>query len=435
MYFLKEKINSKLLEAIITLSNGKEITVYKLIEMYNDRWITVHPPKVDKSDKGVPVQIDEQGTIQKGLGGKHTGKKISQIRKTSKQEPTKEPQKETAPASENPYDTEEKRKKIKDDYQKALNVWYAITDKIKAERFELLKDNPRFLELEDKYLKGDNEAYTEYKKMIDDATSQIKEKYKEELTKIEQELKPLIKKKEEVARYELEEKRRIDREIEEKAKTEAADSRKKAIQKAKDNYYPKSISGVTRGKDMTFEEADNGKVNPNNVDWSKRTKDYNKGYSLNCQSCVVCFEMRRRGYDVQTLPYDEKNALGELAHWYYAAWLDPETGEVGKPTKISSSNAQNLLSRLDKEIEEGKRYIFRGIYKGGRDGHVVSMYKEKGEIIYYDPQTNTTYKGELLKQHLQLNFKMKGEMCPQVLRVDNLAFNPRYSDKIVKKNT
>ena len=36
MYFLKENINSKLLKAIITLSNGKEVTVSSLISMYND---------------------------------------------------------------------------------------------------------------------------------------------------------------------------------------------------------------------------------------------------------------------------------------------------------------------------------------------------------------------------------------------------------------
>ena len=43
------------------------------------RWITVKPNGPD--NKGAPVQIDDQGRVVKGMGGKFNGEKISEVRK------------------------------------------------------------------------------------------------------------------------------------------------------------------------------------------------------------------------------------------------------------------------------------------------------------------------------------------------------------------
>lgn len=45
----------------------------------DNRWITVKPNGPD--NKGAPVQIDDQGRVVKGMGGKFNGEKISEVRK------------------------------------------------------------------------------------------------------------------------------------------------------------------------------------------------------------------------------------------------------------------------------------------------------------------------------------------------------------------
>lgn len=50
----------------------------RLLAMDN-RWITVKPNGAE--NKGTPVEIDDSGRITKGMGGKHKGEKINEIRK------------------------------------------------------------------------------------------------------------------------------------------------------------------------------------------------------------------------------------------------------------------------------------------------------------------------------------------------------------------
>lgn len=65
--------------------------------------------------------------------------------------------------------------------------------------------------------------------------------------------------------------------------------------------FPKKLAGVKRKDMMTFEEADGTKPNP------KINEDYS--YMINCQTCVVAYEARRRGYDVDA----KGNFLGSLS--------------------------------------------------------------------------------------------------------------------------
>ena len=418
MYFLKEKINSKLLKAIITLSNGKEITVSKLIELYNDRWITVHPPKGDKSDKGVPVQIDEEGTIQKGLGGKHTGKKISQIRKTSKQEPskepTKEPKKETSPASENPYDTEEKRKKIEQDYKSMVAKSRDLDYEEEKYKDKLLDENARYKQLRSKrFAEG----------LSDDEMKELLTIKREAEEKAEREYD---KRKDQMA-WEV---AKVEEEYHKALEYEEKEKKSKAKEIARENYHPKSIAGVAKGKDMSFAEADNGHVNPN---YKKPNEEgYESGYAQNCQACVVCLEMRRRGYNVKTKKYVYGGFFTELGRHCSSAWLDKETGDIAVTTKLKAKNVKDLYSQLDNTMKEGERYNLEFWWKGSESGHIVSMYKENGKVVWYDPQTNITYKDEALLEKLgTVSIRRQVE----ILRIDDKSFNPYYIDKIVEKNS
>jgi phosphoenolpyruvate synthase/pyruvate phosphate dikinase len=211
-------------------------------------------------------------------------------------------------------------------------------------------------------------------------------------------------------------------------KREKQEKKSKAKQIARENYNPKFIAGVSKGKDMSFAEADNGHVNPN---YKKPNEEgYESGYAKNCQSCVVCLEMRRRGYNVKTKKY-VGGVLSELGRHCSSAWLDNETGEIAVTTKLKAKNVKDLYSQLDNTMKEGGRYNLEFWWKGSDSGHIISMYKENGKIVWYDPQTNITYKEEALLEKLgTVSIRRQVE----ILRVDDKSFNPYYIDKIVEKS-
>lgn len=51
-------------------------------QLNDSSWITVHPN--GQGTKGVPVRISENGTIEAGMGGKHNGKKLGELKETRK---------------------------------------------------------------------------------------------------------------------------------------------------------------------------------------------------------------------------------------------------------------------------------------------------------------------------------------------------------------
>ena len=69
----------------------------------------------------------------------------------------------------------------------------------------------------------------------------------------------------------------------------------------------------SRGKAMAFKPANERKGNPN---YSKC-----EAYKNNCQSCVLANELRRRGFDVEALPFGSQASL-KLARHTELAFLD-----------------------------------------------------------------------------------------------------------------
>lgn len=87
--------------------------------------------------------------------------------------------------------------------------------------------------------------------------------------------------------------------------------------KFNDDYYPADIAGVKRGPEMIFENADSYNVNPN---YGKA-----RGYSINCQSCVVVFEARLKGYDVQVVANTKGSTCEALSYRTILARIEPKT--------------------------------------------------------------------------------------------------------------
>lgn len=200
---------------------------------------------------------------------------------------------------------------------------------------------------------------------------------------------------------------------------------------------PDVISGVKRGEPMDRTAANEGHVNP----------DYGKvpGSTINCQSCVVAFEARLRGYDVTAKPNHKNPDAKHLSGRTYDAWIDPATGKppemlrnVGVSTK-SKWTWKDTKNWLEENVESGNRYTFQHMWKGrSRSGHIISVDRDSsGNLRLYDPQTSKTYTGADADAYIKRtkgSSSVYGFKLPDLglTRVDNMRINPQYANGIME---
>lgn len=360
------------------------------------------------------------------------------------------------------YGKEDIRKRVKELNDEQLDNRRIVLNRHKVDVESKIKDklydDEKYISLKNEYNKlrsekeamGYNLSEEEYKKKValerkmSDLNSEIDSMIRKNIAEQSSETREIDKElsiinEERTERYEKrkkEEKERFEKEREEKAQ--------KGRQIAKDNYYPKTIAGVARGKEMSVEEADSGNPNP-------RFNSGESGYGINCQSCVVCYEARLRGYDVTTKPNKRGSKLAVLARGTNKAWIDPETGlepEYITPD-TSVKNSAKYYKFLEDTIEKGKRYNLGFAWKGRRrTGHIVSIIRGNDGLEIYDPQSGKKYVGDELKNYLgRISYRttiksvvagqawgpIKEVSSVELLRVDNLAFNPEFMNDIMEK--
>lgn len=207
--------------------------------------------------------------------------------------------------------------------------------------------------------------------------------------------------------------------------------------------FVETIAGVVRGKPMTHAQADTGRVNPHYGEKSV--------YGINCQSCVATYEARLRGYDVEVVPNDaahpacEQLAKNTLLIWknkdgsdadfffgsnvwtYKGAWV----GEI--PT------AKRFEKKMLESLDENGRYTLQFKWKGFNAGHIVSLGKDSGQLVIYDPQSNKMMRGDKVSEYLerlQYRRQFKGNEYynwPGVIRVDDKEINFDMANKIMIK--
>ena len=161
-------------------------------------------------------------------------------------------------------------------------------------------------------------------------------------------------------------------------------------------------------------------VNPN----------YSKGgeWHVNCQRCVVAYELIQRGYDVTAKPRDENDPINSsgVAAWKINSstgyWRDDPEFEFGKTRGKFKKTIEDAFAKWG----DGARAIVRvgWMKKHGGGGHVFNAVRKGNEIIYIDPQTN---KRRNLEETLKRCTTAKNELW--VMRVDNreLSDNVKYA--------
>ena len=208
-------------------------------------------------------------------------------------------------------------------------------------------------------------------------------------------------------------------------------------------YKPESVVGVPKGPDMNFEDADGKKSNPNYRHiWDK---DYKEGYRVNCQTCVIAYEMRRRGYNVEALPRAKGANLNlfqdAVARWGSGvdddgsakAWIRPD-GTHPIPKEMTGATVQEQYDWLANNMEDNARYTFCFCWRGG-GAHIIHAYKENGKAILYDPQsgeqTTERDKVEHYLGRLYGNGNGRYKPKPRLTRVDDCAPDMFYVNRIL----
>lgn len=203
--------------------------------------------------------------------------------------------------------------------------------------------------------------------------------------------------------------------------------------KARRGKHADVLAGALREKAMTFEEADGGMVNPR----------VNEGvaYWTNCQTCVVAFEARLRGYRVVAKGYDGGTVMKDLALNPAMAWTEPKTGTSPIPFRDwSALTPKKFLNLLETIVNPGERYTLRFANQSNGDGHIVNLDRTPdGKLRIYDPQTGSIYLDAELRNYIRrFTFRgmqngVKADYPPAILRVDNLEFNRKIVDGILEE--
>lgn len=219
----------------------------------------------------------------------------------------------------------------------------------------------------------------------------------------------------------------------------------KDIVKTENDKQIETVLKITKGVDMTFKEANDLRGNPNYAKeyipdpngryQDRKTKErfsknpnYKKKFTINCQSCVVAHELRRRGYDVQAVGNTSNSIPRVLSHHTELAWLDAN-GNTPTSKQISWAweadkdvMAKSMVANLETATKEVGRYHIKWTWGNMRSGHIITCERlADGTLRIYDPQNGKeiTDFAEYGKGFLHNSLK--------VLRVDNLRFNPLYA--------
>ena len=125
-----------------------------------------------------------------------------------------------------------------------------------------------------------------------------------------------------------------------------------------------------------------------NEDMAACNRKYSKGgvYKNNCISCALAYDMRRRGYDVESAPIDTTSAVNGSLPVQLGFYKDEKLEAFEVPSDDEAAMKQ-FSDRILK-YGDGSRGLLRIRWKNG-DGH-AAMWEVSGDtVVIRDPQNNT----------------------------------------------
>lgn len=181
--------------------------------------------------------------------------------------------------------------------------------------------------------------------------------------------------------------------------------------------YPLIEGDHTIEDDLVFTNPNYSRINPFSP------------YNSNCQRCVMAYEARRRGFDVeaQMLPSEDDPLLYRKLDTGWPSVF--EGGELVDCTANSGTAALINVEELVNSWGSNGRGIVRIAYKPecGGGGHVFSVEKVDGQIRFIDPQSNS--------RDVKEAFSMAKGDSVYCMRVDNLPFTDKIHRCCIKRES
>lgn len=163
---------------------------------------------------------------------------------------------------------------------------------------------------------------------------------------------------------------------------------KKLLEKLNEpsKWYKKSerLPGLKLKTKATTLDEDMALVNPN---YDKNNP--NDKWDENCSSCTIAYDLRRRGYDVESLPENKVTmTVSQLTDIYDGGKLVSDA-DVRKKYDIKGSTTK-IAKQMTKDIAkhgDGARGNMSFKWKAG-GGHIIAWEVVDGRVEYRDAQTN-----------------------------------------------
>lgn len=181
-----------------------------------------------------------------------------------------------------------------------------------------------------------------------------------------------------------------------------------------------------KGKASTISEALKS-VNPN---FSRRHSEY----SMNCQRCVVAYELQRRGYKVEAQPTyanDKWNKAYNVGGTHMGLWRG--AFRHAKTVNVGASRGDKVLDNITKRMKAygpGARAVVSINYKGVGEGHVFNVENVRGRIHYVDAQTGNRYN----RASMRNLFSITKTRDTTLTRTDNLRISERSKEFVWTKD-
>lgn len=183
--------------------------------------------------------------------------------------------------------------------------------------------------------------------------------------------------------------------------------------------------GILKGRPMSWARANSGRENPY----------FGRGgqYIINCQTCTVVHELRRRGFNIvakgkfegfDTISETKMNwmerFINKNEYIKSGVWARKHGYEKMSKRRISDFLSENLGK------QDGRYEIYCQWKK--KYAHVFSAITENNKILLFDPQTGQ-YGADVVK-YID---SMKGKWV-WVMRIDDKIINPEMSKAITTKS-
>lgn len=187
---------------------------------------------------------------------------------------------------------------------------------------------------------------------------------------------------------------------------------------------------------QTLREVLSGKGKPKSITEAARRANpsydiFNDAYSMNCQRCVVAYELLRRGYNVEAMPTYANDKWPQVPymrdHVMWGRWMGAFRN--AQPIHVGArGNWNKTMDNIAKQMRgwgNGSRAVIEVFYSGG-GGHVFNVENVNGRIQFIEAQA-----GQAAKDMTRLS-QTANVQSINLVRTDNLRISDRAKEFVTK---